>query len=185
MEAATNNLPLVVIPPPTPLSSLPCADCPLRREVLELRMWSSYWQSRFRSAKEREHAQQQQVEQLKAELRAMEQRFLGRRSQTPTTTVADKSSADTSQGKRRRGQQPGNRGPVRRRHEHLPVAEEVVELPDNQRLCACCGKPFAAMEQTDDGEILEIEVRAHRRRYRRKRYRPTCGCGVHASVVSP
>jgi transposase len=184
MEAAA-NFPLVVIPPPTPLSSLPCADCPLRREVLELRLRSSYWESRFRSAKEREQARQQEVEQLRAELRAMEQRFMGRRSQTPTTTVPDKQPADTSKPKRRRGQQPSNRGPVRRSHEHLPVVPEVVDLPADQRLCSCCGKPFAAMEQTDDGEILEIEVRAHRRRYRRKRYRPTCDCGVHPPVVSP
>lgn len=184
MEAAA-NFPLVVIPPPTPLSSLPCADCPLRREVLELRLRSSYWESRFRSSKEREQARQQEVEQLKADLRAQEQRFMGRKSQTPTTTAPDKPPADTSKPKRCRGQQPNNRGPVRRSHEHLPVIPEVVDLPKDQRLCACCGKPFAAMEQTDDGDILEIEVRAHRRRYRRKRYRPTCDCGVHPPVVSP
>jgi transposase len=39
------------------------------------------------------------------------------------------------------------------------------------------------MEQTDDGEILEMEVRAHRRRYHRKRYRPTCRCGVHPEII--
>jgi len=185
MEAAA-NFPLVVIPPPTPLTSLPCAGCPLVREVLELRLRANYWESCFRRAKEREEAFQQQVEQLKAEVRALEQRFTGRRSETSqTTTLADKPPADTSKPKRRRGQQPGNRGPMRRRHEHLPVVPEVVDLPEEQRLCCCCGKPFAAMEQTDDGEILEIEVRAHRRRYRRKRYRPTCDCGVHPPVVSP
>ena len=182
---AAINFPLVVIPPPTPLSSLPCADCPLRLEVFDLRWRSSYWESQFRRAKEREQARQQEVEQLKAELRAQEQRFLGRRSQTPTTTVPDKPPADPSKPKRRRGQQPGNRGPVRRSHEHLPVTDEVVELPQDQCLCGCCGKPFAVMEQTDDGDILEIEVRAHRRRYQRKRYRPTCDCGVHPPVVSP
>lgn len=185
MEAAT-NFPLVVIPPPTPLASLPCADCPLIREVLELRLRANYWESCFRRAKEREEARQREVEQLKAENRALEQRFTGRRSETSsTTTVPDKSPADTSTPKRRRGQQPGNSGPVRRRHEHLPVVPEVVDLPEEQRLCSCCGKPFATMEQTDDGEILEIEVQAHRRRYRRKRYRPTCDCGVHPPVVSP
>jgi len=185
MEAAA-NFPLVVTPLPTPLASLPCAGCPLVREVLELRLRANYWESCFRRAKEREEARRQEVEQLKAEIRALEQRFTGRRSETsPTTTGADQSPADTSKPKRCRGQQPGNRGPVRRRHEHLPVVPEVVDLPEEQRLCSCCGKPFAAMEQTDDGEILEIEVRAHRRRYHRKRYRPTCDCGVHPPVVSP
>jgi transposase len=184
MEAAV-NYPLVVIPPPTPLSSLPCADCPLRREVVELRQRANYWESQFHRCKEREQSLQQEVEQLKAELRAQEQRFLGRRSQPPTTTHPDQPPADTTKPKRSRGQQPGNRGPVRRNHDHLPAAPEVVDLPEDQRLCSCCGQPFAAMEQTDDGEILEIEVRAHRRVYRRKRYRPTCHCGVHPPVVSP
>lgn len=179
------NFPLVVIPPPTPLSSLPCADCPLRREILDLRNRAGYWEASFRRAKEREQTLLQEVDRLKAELRALEQRFVGRKSQTPTTTCPDKPSAGTSQPKRSRGQQPGNRGPVRRTHEHLPATDEAIELPPEQQRCRCCGQPFAALEQTDDGEILEIEVRAHRRRYHRKRYRPTCACGSHPPVVSP
>lgn len=182
MEAAV-NFPLALIPPPTPLSSLPCAGCPLVREVLDLRLRAGYWESCFHSAKEREHALQQKIEQLQAEIRSLEQRLTGRKSETHPG--ADQRPADTAKPKpkRRRGQQQGNPGPVRRRHEHLPVQDEVVDLPEDQRLCACCGKPFAAMEQTDDGEILEIDVRAHRRRYRRKRYRPTCRCNAHPAVV--
>jgi transposase len=68
----------------------------------------------------------------------------------------------------------------------LPVQEEVVTLPEGQRSCARCGQPFAALEATDDGEILEIDVRAYRRRYRRQRYRPTCRCpGLPALIAAP
>ena len=81
MEAA-RNFPLVVIPPPTPLASLPCAGCPLVREVLELRLRANYWESCFRRAKEREEALQQEADHLKAEIRALEQRFTGHRSET-------------------------------------------------------------------------------------------------------
>jgi transposase len=182
MDAAV-NYPLVVIPPPTPLSSLPCADCPLRREVLDLRQRTNFWESCFRRAKQREQTQQQEVERLKAELRALQQRFQGRKSQTPTTIVPPKPAADMSQPKRRRGQQPGQRGPLRRSHEHLPVVEEVIDLPPEQRLCRCCGKPLAAMDQTDDGEILEIEVRAYRRRYRRKRELRMHGLDLASATV--
>jgi len=31
---------------------------------------------------------------------------------------------------------------------------------------------------------LEVEVRAHRRVIRRRRYRPTCSCGVHSGIVT-
>jgi transposase len=159
----------------------------LVREVLDLRMRASYWESCFRRAKEREQALAEEVEQLKAEIRSLNQRLTGRKSETKPGQLVpgDKRPTNTPKSKRRRGQQPGNRGPRRRNHEHLPVVPELVDLPEDQRVCSCCGKPFAAMERTDDGEILEIEVRAHRRVYHRKRYRPTCDCGVHPPVVSP
>jgi transposase len=160
----------------------------LRQQVVELRQQANYWESCFRRAKERaqenEAALRQQIEQLKAEIRALQERVTGRKAE-PKRTYPQAPPADPSKPKRRRGHQPGNRGPVRRRHDHLPVVPEVIELPPNQQVCSGCGKPFAAMTQTDDGEVLEIEVRAHRRHYRRKRYRPTCACGVHPPVVSP
>src|SRR5438093_1369255 len=172
MEAAT-HLPLAVIPPPPP-ASVPCATSrevlELRQQVVELRQQANYWESCFRRAKERaqenEAALRQEIEQLKAEIRALEERFTGRKA-GPKRTYPEPPPADPSKPKRRRGHQPGNRGPVRRRHDHLPVVPEVIELPPDQQLCSGCGKPFAAMTQTDDGEILEIEVRAHRRHYRR------------------
>ena len=42
--------------------------------------------------------------------------------------------------------------------------------------CPMCGKPAAMMSATEDSDVLEIDVRAHRRRIRRRRYRPTCHC---------
>ncbi|MGH7441351.1 MAG: IS66 family transposase, partial [bacterium] len=44
--------------------------------------------------------------------------------------------------------------------------------------------PFAPVGGTEDSTILEVEVRAYRRVIRRRRYRPTCGCGVHPGVVT-
>jgi transposase len=184
---ATANYPLALIPPPTPLSSLPCERCPLLREVLDLRGRAGYWETCYRKAKEREQRWQQEIDQLKAEKRSLEERLRGGKSEKrpgPDNGSGKTGSDKTSPPKRGRGQQATNPGPLRRKHEHLPVEDEVVDLPEDQRLCTCCGKPFAAMEQTDDGEILEVEVRAHRRRYRRKRYRPTCHCNVHPAVVS-
>jgi transposase len=183
MDAAS-DLPLLVTPP-TPLASVPCASCPLVREVLELRQQANYWKACFHRVKESEAALRQQIEQLQAEIRALEQRFTRYRAEPGTTPVLDPPPTTPAKPKRRRGQQPGNRGPVRRCHEHLPVVFEPIELPPDQRACSGCGQPFATMAQTDDGEILEIEVRAHRRHYRRTRYRPTCNCGVHPPVVSP
>jgi len=159
-------------------------DSPLVREILDLRFRAGYWESCFHRAKEREQLLLQKVEQLQAEIRSLEQRLTGRKSETRPQADQGPSDPSKCKVKRRRGQQSGNPAPRRRSHEHLLVEDEVADLPPEQRLCSCCGKPFAAMEQTDDGEILEIDVRAYRRRYHRKRYRPTCHCGVHPPVVS-
>jgi len=78
--------------------------------------------------------------------------------------------------RRPRGQQPDASGPGRRDHSHLPSVEEEVELPSDETACPKCGKPAAEMNETEDSEVIEVEVRAHRRKIRRKRYRRTCDC---------
>ena len=86
--------------------------------------------------------------------------------------------------RRPRGQQRGSKGHGRRDYSHLPAAEEVIDLPADQRRCQRCGQPFAAFPGTDDTTVLEVEVRAHRRVFRRRRYRPTCSCGTHPGIVT-
>jgi transposase len=55
------------------------------------------------------------------------------------------------------------------------VVEELHELPPDRCVCARCGAPFTPSD-TEDSEQLEIEVRAYRRRIRRRRYQRTCDC---------
>jgi transposase len=64
------------------------------------------------------------------------------------------------------------------------VVEHVLDLPAEQRRCSCCGRPFEPFPGTEDSEVLEVEVRAYRRRYRRRRYRPTCSCRAHPGIVT-
>ena len=77
---------------------------------------------------------------------------------------------------KKRGAQPGHAGHGRRDYSHLPVQEEFVPLPEESLACPHCGKPAVMMSATEDSELLEIDVRAHRRRIRRRRYRATCDC---------
>src|SRR6202022_5067698 len=76
--------------------------------------------------------------------------------------------------KRVRGQQPDKPRPKRRDHSALPGVEEVLDLPADQRCCSACGLAFEPFPGTEDSEILEIEVKAHRRIIRRNRYPPAC-----------
>jgi transposase len=156
----------------------------------------------------REQALRQRVAELEAQLRLLRQQHFGRSSearsrpdQLPVDTAADTpADADShppatdtppdtapppGRSRRPRGQQPGRPGHGRRDHGHLPATEEVLALPADQQCCTHCGQPFADFPGTDDTTILEIEVKAHRRVIRRRRYRPTCACGVHPGILTP
>lgn len=152
--------------------------------LTELRQQANYWRAMHQRARQREQALRDDVQLLRAQLRELEQRFYGRKSEkaavkTPTVTTQPRQPTP-----RRRGQQRGHKGHARRNHEHLPAVPETCELPLDQRHCPQCHQPFDPIPGADAGTILEVEVRAHRRVYRRQRYRPTCTCGCQPGVIT-
>lgn len=141
-----------------------------------------HWQSLHGRAVEREQALKARIEQLQAQLHQSERRLFGEKSERSKSKASGKESV---QGKRKRGQQRGAAGHGRRRRgEQLPAVEEIWDLDEQQRCCARCQRPYDGLEQTEDSEIIEVEVRAHRRVIRRKRYRPTCQCPTQPGLVT-
>lgn len=132
-------------------------------------------------AVEREKLLHDENQQLQARIRFLEQRLFGRKADSPASPDGP---ASTRRSPRPRGQQPGRPGPRRRDYSHLPAVEQVLDLPPEQRCCSRCGQPLAPFPGTDDTTVLEVEVHAHRRIYRRRRYRPTRSCGAHPGIVT-
>ncbi len=132
-------------------------------------------------AVEREAQLKDEIARLQALLRLREQQLFGRKADSTTTIEG---VAPRAPSPRPRGQQRGRPGHPRRDYDHLPAVEQVLELPAEQQRCIGCGQPFATFPGTDDTTILEVGVRAHRRVYRRRRYRPTCSCGTHPGIVT-
>jgi transposase len=165
--------------PTVPLG--PCPVCPRLAQEFEPWRQAAYWQAMHQRAVQREAELNDEIARLQAQLRLREQQLFGHKADSTTTVegVAPRAPAP-----RPRGQQRGRPGPQRRDYAHLPAIEQVLELPQEQQRCAGCGQPFAAFPGTDDTTVLEIEVRAHRRIYRRRRYRPTCSCGTHPGIVT-
>jgi transposase len=132
----------------------------------------------------REAGWKQRIAELEAQLRLREQQLFGRKSETATPPTPKPSAhpAETPAHKPR-GQQRGKKGHGRRDYRHLPAVSEDRVLAEEQCQCRNCGRPFAAVGGSEDSTILEIDVRAHRRIIRRRRYRPTCTCGVHPGIV--
>ena len=163
----------------------PCPVCPRLEQEFEPWRQAAYWQSMHRRALEREAQLQAEVDRLQALLRLREQQLFGRKTEAGAATepTVPPANPDAPPPRRNRGQQRGRTGPKRRDYSHLPAVVEDHELPPEQCRCSRCGQPFADFPGTEDAIILEVDVRAHRRVIRRRRYRPTCSCAAHPGIV--
>jgi transposase len=187
-----------------PLAPGCCPHCPDRPLLVQARQQAHYYRALFGRAKQREATKDARIAQLQAEIRILQQRLYGSKSESrhgadqaktavPQDPLAeDASPAGTAQPgvaaaakpRRKRGQQKGNPIPKRRDYSHLPVVTEERVLPGEAARCACCGKPFSPGGYEEDKEIIEVEVKAYRRRIRRRRYLRTCSCPQLPTVVA-
>ena len=162
----------------------------LRDEVASLRQQVGYWKSMHARAVAKNRKLEEENDNLRAENRKLKAKLYGRR--TEKTKPKDRSNhlddpqEKSEESKRDRGHQPNQPGPGRRDYSHLAAVEETVALPPEECICPKCGKLRGEMTETEDSEVIEIEVRAHRRRVRRKRYRSTCDCpDVPCTITAP
>jgi transposase len=160
----------------------------LRLQVIELRAQANYWHAQHQRAVQREAALKEQVQLRDGEIREWKRRFFGRKSETACSTKPVGKPTSTGPAHpgiaRHRGQQPGSKGHGRRQHDHLPITHENHALAADQQRCPWCGEPFEEIPGSADGDILEIDVHAHRRRYHRQRYRRTCTCPKQPAVIT-
>jgi len=145
-----------------------------------------HWRALHRAAVERESKLKQQVEQLEAKLKLRERQLFGRRSERKGKGQgnATRPGDGKPEGRRKRGQQRGARGHGRRRQAELPVQPETHDLADDDKCCPRCQLPLQPLGGTEDSEVIEVEVRAYRRKIQRKRYRPTCRCPGQSQIIT-
>lgn len=160
----------------------------LRRENLELRQQVGYWKGMHARAVERIAVLEQENEQLRGEIRRLQQQLFGQKSEKQSPK--DRSNHldgldDENQAKSPAGPKQQQKGPKRRDLSHLPAKEEVIELPAEERTCPTCGQPLQEMTDTEDSEQIEIDVKAHRRVLRRRRYRKRCTCPGCQTTTAP
>jgi transposase len=187
-----------------PLPPGSCPHCPDRPLLIQARQQANYYRALFRAAKKREATKDARIAELEAEIRILKQRLYGSKSESrhgadqpktppPQDPLAEDASpagaaspaaAGAAKPRRKRGQQKGNPIPKRRDYSHLPVLTEERVLSDEEARCSCCGKPFSPGGYEEDSEIIEVEVKAYRRRIRRRRYLRTCSCPHLPTVVA-
>ena len=179
------NATLLDLPIETPETLISCANCPavqrLERALDELRAdfrrEVGYWKSQHANAVKRIEQLKEELHQSQGQVRALQDKLFGRKSEKSGSSDCSNELFDPEEAAvagNKRGAQPGHVGHRRRDYSHLPVVEEFVPLAEESLVCPHCGKRAAMMSDTEDSELLEIEVRSHRRRIRRRRYRATC-----------
>jgi transposase len=159
----------------------------LRRENAELRQQVGYWKAMHTRAVQRAALLEAELEQWRGENRKLQDQLFGRKSETASSLDRSKrlegEDDPPSSTPPKRGQRKDRPGPTRRDYGHLPVVEELRELPEEQRVCPQCGVALVPSD-TEDSEQIEIDVRAYRRRIRRRRYQRTCPCSNGPRTVS-
>jgi transposase len=159
----------------------------LRRENAELRQQVGYWKTMHARAVHRAEHLEAEVEQLRGENRKLQDQLFGRKSESATSrdrsNRLDGGEDQASSTPRKRGQRKDRPGPQRRDYSHLPVVEDLRELPEEQRACSLCGAALSP-SNNEDSEQIEIEVRPYRRRIRRRRYQRTCTCRNYPRTVT-
>jgi transposase len=145
-------------------------------EMIGYKSKANYWEAQFRQLKTREEELLSQVEELNAKLRKREQELFGKSTEKSHKTLDSNPPSEKEKSKKNRGQQPGSKGHGRRDYDHLPIVEEEVGLVEESCCCPCCQMPYEELPGFAESDILEIDVRAHRRIIYRKKYKRHCFC---------
>ena len=153
-----------------------------KEEYIGLRWAAAYWKARHGEAVQRKPTSSVTMKSCGARIRELEGRLYSRRSECLVSEGKSPSRRPVSS--RPRGQQPGSRGHGRSSLEGArsprgsggaaPRAAEVSPLRTTL-------DPFPG---TDEAQVVEIETRVWRRVIRRRRYHPSCGCGVLPGIVT-
>lgn len=77
---------------------------------------------------------------------------------------------------KKRGAAKGHTGHGRKIPQNLPVEEQVVELPENERFCPLCGLPIEETGLEEVSSMTGVKKTYYCKRIKRKIYKKTCSC---------
>jgi len=141
-----------------------------RGELERLRWKANYYESQFNIKKKKIAGVISKCRDLKAARKRLWQRLFGRKSESGKCG----NNGSASGGKR--GKQAGQEGSGRKTEGQLETTTETTDLPIDKCKCPKCGLSYEPLEETADSEVIEVEVKAHRRIIKRHRYKKTCQC---------
>lgn len=153
-----------------------------------LREKSLHFEQINRNQSERIKELTQKVAELSVTVSLLQKQLFGRktekRDKVDNTLSSKQQSLDTSQAKRSRGKQIGTNGYGRKLHPNLPTIEILHDIPEEEKQCRICGRPYRPFPRTEDSEEITIEIHVVRNIHKRKQYIPDCDCETKTGIIS-
>ena len=158
-----------------------------KAEHIELKAQAGYWKAQAGLYKAKFEKAAQDILVLEAKVKDLQQRVFGKKTEKQSTPASEKDGTEAP-STRKRGQQPGSQGHGRTPRPNLPVLAITQDLPESAKCCQRCGLPHQAKPALDEtSEVIEVEVSAHVRRYKRTAYvrNAACHCPDTPMIITP
>ena len=156
-----------------------------KQEHIELNQQINYWKAQHAKAKEKIAQLEQENLRKDGKIKDLQNRLFGKRSEKTSTQASEKGKPKGS-AKKPRGQQSNSTGHGRTQRPNLPIVNDKLDLAEEAKKCAKCGRPHIANPALDEvSEIIEVEVKAHTRRIHRPAYtrNPGCHCEETPAII--
>lgn len=161
-----------------------------RQEYIELTSQINYWKSQHAQAKKKTTKLEQDILFVEGKVKDLQNRLFGKTSEKKCSAKSEQDSEKNKANnstKRPRGQQQNSRGHGRTNRPDLPVINEQLDLPEDEKKCAKCGLPHTANPALDEkSELIVVEVKAHTRCINRPAYQrnPGCQCESTPAIIT-
>ncbi len=158
-----------------------------KQEDIERRCRLNYLEAQQARSKAKIAELEQEIILKDARIKDLEHRLFGKQSEKDSKKKSESSDQPEPKPKRPRGQQRDSLGHGRTHRPDLPIIQaDPLDLPDDQKTCPLCGLPHIRTPALDEhSDIIEVEVKAHTRRYPRPAYRrhPGGQCDNHLPAI--
>jgi transposase len=153
------------------------------KEYLELKCAVGYWRAMHNKSIAREEILKQVIKKLVGKIRDLRHRVFGKKSEKKSSNK-DEGKSKNSNPKRPRGQRLGSKGHGRTERPDLPEKKEDAKFI-KEPVCPCCNKPYVP-DESKGAEIIEVEVKAYKRKIRLQSMKKGCTCkGVPNTITAP
>ena len=132
-------------------------------------------------------------EELKAQNQLLRQEIFGKKSEKRDAKKDEDLGSGSGSGlgraigddpKRKRGNPMGQKGHGRRIPDHLETEEIIHEVPEEDRRCKKCGKPWGDCFGEEESYEVHWKTVLICRIHKRKRYHPGCSCGGVPGIIT-